>query len=138
MYLRLHHGGLRPATSIERVHSGAGSMNFASSREGQLARLQGSNYPIHLMSHDGLDQGEDLSRHIAIDVESLEEMRALLLDVEIECCQASLADQRVPILSRDQPLDFGIGPIFLWDPDGNSIEFLEQRRGISTLMNTDG
>jgi catechol 2,3-dioxygenase-like lactoylglutathione lyase family enzyme len=35
-----------------------------------------------------------------------------------------------PIGSTDRPLDFGIGTIFVRDPDGNLIEFVEKDRGI--------
>jgi catechol 2,3-dioxygenase-like lactoylglutathione lyase family enzyme len=36
--------------------------------------------------------------------------------------------RRVP----DDPLDFGTGTLFVRDPDGNLVEFLQMRRGIFT------
>ena len=34
------------------------------------------------------------------------------------------------VMSREDPLEFGIGSIFVRDPDGNLIEFLQLGHGI--------
>jgi hypothetical protein len=39
--------------------------------------------------------------------------------------------RRRDITSADEPLDFGIGTIFVEDPDGNTVEFLQPDRGIT-------
>ena len=34
------------------------------------------------------------------------------------------------VTSSNDPLDFGIGTLFVDDPDGNAVEFLQPGRGI--------
>jgi hypothetical protein len=42
--------------------------------------------------------------------------------------------QRHDIVAPGDSLDFGIGTIFVEDPDGNTVEFLQQDRGISAQI----
>ena len=39
--------------------------------------------------------------------------------------------QRHDVVSPDDPLAFGIGTLFVDDPDGNTVEFLQRDRGIT-------
>jgi catechol 2,3-dioxygenase-like lactoylglutathione lyase family enzyme len=67
-------------------------------------------------------------------VERLESILAILLEAGLSPFQANLKGEQRPIVSRDQPLDFGIGTIFVHDPDGNIVEFVERGRGIFALL----
>jgi catechol 2,3-dioxygenase-like lactoylglutathione lyase family enzyme len=64
-------------------------------------------------------------------VQSLESVVMLLLQHGLRPYQVPV-DQaaRHPILSADDPLTFGIGTVFVEDPDGNSVEFVQAGRGI--------
>lgn len=88
---------------------------------------------IHLMEPtlDQPDAPVDPARHVALDVASLEEAVTLLLRRGLKPYQATV-DQRQfkEITSPDQELDFGIGTVFVRDPDGNVIEFVQKGRGI--------
>jgi catechol 2,3-dioxygenase-like lactoylglutathione lyase family enzyme len=87
---------------------------------------------IHLMEKTVEPDGPvDPARHVALDVDSLEDVVALLLRHDCQPYQATV-DQRQhkAIVSADQPLDFGIGTVFVRDRDGNIVEFVQKGRGI--------
>ena len=67
-----------------------------------------------------------------LEVARLEEIAGLLLAHGLRPYQLTV-DQahRRDITSADEPLDFGIGTIFVEDPDGNTVEFLQRDRGIT-------
>jgi catechol 2,3-dioxygenase-like lactoylglutathione lyase family enzyme len=88
---------------------------------------------IHLMEPtlDSADAAVDPARHVALEVSSLEAVVTLLLRHGLKPYQATV-DQRQfrEITSTGTPLDFGIGTVFVKDPDGNVIEFVQKGRGI--------
>jgi catechol 2,3-dioxygenase-like lactoylglutathione lyase family enzyme len=87
---------------------------------------------IHLMrrTRPG-DDNDDPARHVALRVDRLEKVVALLLEHGCVPFQSNVEQsEHRPISSSDQPLDFGIGTVFVRDPDGNLIEFVEKDRGI--------
>jgi catechol 2,3-dioxygenase-like lactoylglutathione lyase family enzyme len=67
-----------------------------------------------------------------LEVARLEDVAALLLAHGLRPYQLTV-DQahRHDVISADEALDFGIGTIFVEDPDGNTVEFLQRDRGIS-------
>ena len=88
--------------------------------------------PIHLMQRTRAgDDTDDPARHVALRVDRLEKVVARLLEHGYIPFQSDVRQsEHRPIHSTDQPLDFGIGTIFVRDPDGNLIEFVEKDRGI--------
>lgn len=94
---------------------------------------------VHLMpgtsdSDEGRDIG-DLARHFALEVDSLEATAALLLRHGLKPFQAELnkPDGSKPgrrDITDTSDLTYGIGTIFVEDPDGNIIEFIDPSRGI--------
>lgn len=88
--------------------------------------------PIHLMERtQSGDDTDDPARHVALRVDRLEDIVALLLDRGRVPFQADVAQrEHRPIIFSDQSLDFGIGTVFVRDDDGNLIEFVERARGI--------
>ncbi len=92
-----------------------------------------AGWPVHLMpagdSAAGQDEA-DLARHLALEVESLEAIVAVLLAAKLQPFLASLQNERRFITSAGDDLSFGLGTVFVQDPDGNMIEFVEAGRGI--------
>lgn len=90
-------------------------------------------FPVHLMpaSRDELPGPMEPARHFALRVDGLESVVGLLLAHGLAPFQAT-ADQKHhrAITSADDPLDFGIGTVFVQDPDGNVVEFIEHGRGV--------
>ena len=88
--------------------------------------------PIHLMLRTRAgDDTDDPSRHVALRVDHLEEVVARLLKHGYTPFQSDVKQsEHRPLRSKEQPLDFGIGTVFVRDPDGNLIEFVERKRGI--------
>lgn len=90
---------------------------------------------IHLMpatdrSRDGNDIG-DLARHCAFRVDNLEEAVTTLLAKGLRPFQVELGagGRRKDLVDADD-LSFGIGTVFVSDPDGNVLEFVDIGRGI--------
>jgi len=94
---------------------------------------------VHLMpgtneSDAGRDIG-DLARHFALEVDNLEEIVALLLRHGYKPFQAELNKPDGSKPGRRNVMDttdltYGIGTIFVEDPDGNIVEFIDPSRGI--------
>jgi catechol 2,3-dioxygenase-like lactoylglutathione lyase family enzyme len=135
MYIALHHGGL-PTTDIARAKAfWCDTLKFVSCpAKSNWLGWDGVNYPIHLMPPESTAPSTGLSKHIAIEVAALEPILAVLLGAGLAPFQAALTGERCPLNDINQSLDFGIGTIFLYDPDGNVIEFVEKGRGIFAIL----
>lgn len=90
-------------------------------------------FPVHLMPAMVAEPAGAMepARHFALRVDRLEEVVRLLLAHGLAPFQAT-ADQQQHrrITSPDDALDFGIGTVFVQDPDGNVVEFIEHGRGV--------
>ena len=95
----------------------------------------GAGFEVHLMPSRSGKVAPDAARHFTLEVERLEEVAGLLLAHGLRPYQLTVDQaQRHDITAPDDPLDFGIGTIFVEDPDGNTVEFLQQDRGISAQI----
>ena len=91
----------------------------------------GDDYSVHLMPALMPGGRYQPARHFAFEVERLADVAALLLRHGLRPYQLTGdQSQRHDITSADAPLEFGIGTIFVEDPDGNTLEFIEANRGI--------
>jgi catechol 2,3-dioxygenase-like lactoylglutathione lyase family enzyme len=95
----------------------------------------GTGFEIHLMPSRSGTIALDAARHFTLEVERLEEAAQLLLAHGLRPYQLTV-DQahRHDVTMPGDTLDFGIGTIFVEDPDGNTIEFLQSGRGISAQI----
>lgn len=71
-------------------------------------------------------------QHFALQVPDLSEILALLLTNNQTPFQMDFQGNTKTVTVLDDPLDFGIGTLFIYDPDGNLVEFLQIGRGIFT------
>jgi catechol 2,3-dioxygenase-like lactoylglutathione lyase family enzyme len=71
-------------------------------------------------------------RHVALQVPDLWATLRVLLAGGVRVFQADFAGRECDARSADDPLDFGVGTLFVRDPDGNLIEFLQQGHGLFT------
>ena len=79
----------------------------------------------------GFEDRHDLAKHLAFEVERLEPVVERLLAGGFHPFQCGLhANDRKDITAPDDPLDFGIGTLFVFDPGGNVVEFVQSDRGI--------
>ncbi len=90
----------------------------------------GRGFALHLMPAAGPQAPEDPSRHIAFQVENLNHCCRYLLARGLRPYQMSLTMEVFWLTESEGALDKGIGTIFLDDPEGNTLEFIERRRGI--------
>ena len=71
-------------------------------------------------------------RHVALQVDDLRTALHVLLVGGVRVFQADFQSGEQEVTKVDDPLDFGVGTLFVRDPDGNLIEFLQLGHGIFT------
>ena len=69
-------------------------------------------------------------RHVALQVADLRAILGVLLAGGVRVSQIGFDGGERAVTSADDPLDFGVGSLFVRDPDGNLIEFLQLGHGI--------
>jgi len=90
---------------------------------------------LHLICIPGAVVGDAAHlayRHVALQVRDLRAVLQPLLIHGIRVVQLNFQGEERTITSPDDPLDFGVGSLFVRDPDGNLIEFLQLGHGIFT------
>ncbi len=92
----------------------------------------GHGFSLHLMPTEKPLAPGDPSRHIAFQVENLNDCCRHLLAKGLRPYQMSLTMEVFWLSDSEGPLDQGIGTIFLEDPEGNTLEFVERHRGLFT------
>jgi catechol 2,3-dioxygenase-like lactoylglutathione lyase family enzyme len=71
-------------------------------------------------------------QHFALQVPNIRDVLRLLLNASKEPFQMDFEGVSSPVRSADGPLSFGIGTLFVTDPDGNLVEFVQMGHGIYT------
>ena len=97
----------------------------------------GQTFQIHVLPNDTPGTPKSLSRHIALQVATLEEIRDKLLDAKLDAFQTDIKGNAKPITSKEDKLDFGIETVFTHDPDGNTVEFVQDGRGLIGKIGKD-
>jgi catechol 2,3-dioxygenase-like lactoylglutathione lyase family enzyme len=87
---------------------------------------------IPLRDATAADPRHHTYRHVALQVPDLRAVLRVLLAAELRVFQADFSGQERDVQSDGAPLDFGVGTLFVRDPDGNLIEFLQQGHGLFT------
>ena len=95
----------------------------------------GGIYAVHLMPPLTTDDGSfpvDAARHFALQVKNLNAVVARLLDRGERPYQMVL-DNAEPHYLQDAEgsLSYGLGTVFVNDPDDNVVKFIQLDRGIS-------
>ena len=90
----------------------------------------GKSFQLHVLPEDTPAPSRSLSRHVALQVVTLEAIRDKLLDAGHEAFQADVDGNIRTITSKEDRLIFGIETVFTHDPDGNTVEFVQEGRGL--------
>jgi catechol 2,3-dioxygenase-like lactoylglutathione lyase family enzyme len=69
-------------------------------------------------------------QHVAFQVSDLDEVLRVLLADGWKPFQMDDEGRERPVDRPGDPLDFGNGTLFVYDPDGNLLEFLQRGRGM--------
>ncbi len=87
---------------------------------------------IPLADAAAVDPPHHAYRHVALQVPDLRAVLRLLLAGKVRVSQVDFSGDERDVTSLDDPLNFGVGSLFVRDPDGNLIEFLQLGHGIFT------
>jgi catechol 2,3-dioxygenase-like lactoylglutathione lyase family enzyme len=77
-------------------------------------------------------------RHVALQLADVRAVLHILPASRQRLFQADLLGDERDVVSSGDKLDFGDGSLFVRDPDGNLIEFLQMGYGIFPAQGTDG
>ncbi len=77
---------------------------------------------------------EDFARHIALEVENLQDTVLLLLRHGLASFQSGLELAQQWHLTHANDLNFGIGTVFVADPDENVVEFAAPARCVFAMV----
>jgi catechol 2,3-dioxygenase-like lactoylglutathione lyase family enzyme len=87
---------------------------------------------IPLADGAAVDPPHHAYRHVALQVADLRAVLQVLLAGGLRVFQADFTAGERDVTSVDAPLDFGVGTLFVRDPDANLIEFLQIGHGLFT------
>jgi catechol 2,3-dioxygenase-like lactoylglutathione lyase family enzyme len=90
---------------------------------------------VHLIEIPEAEAGESLYhevQHVALQVPDLRKVLRILLEDGWKPFQMDFEGEERRVERAEDPLDFGIGTLFVYDLDGNLLEFLEEGRGLFT------
>ena len=128
----LHHIGV-PVQNMNRAEAFyVGILGLTPCEQKPNWLFAGDHFSVHLMPSRPDLERVNPARHFTLEVARLEEIAGLLLTHGLRPYQLTVDQaRRRDVTSADDPLDFGIGTIFVEDPDGNTVEFLQRDRGIT-------
>ena len=98
----------------------------------------GDTYALHLMPpYNEMGAHLDPARHFAIQTDDLEGVVGKLLAAGFKPYQLNPKPMEPPHMlnSANDDLSYGVGTVFVDDPDGNCVEFIDVNRGIFTKYN---
>ena len=72
----------------------------------------------------------DVVRHVALQVDNLNELLARLLSASLEPYQVDIQMHKKLLTDPNDDLSYGTGTVFVSDPDGNLFEFVQVGRGL--------
>jgi glyoxylase I family protein len=72
----------------------------------------------------------DVVRHVALQVDNLNELLSRLLAASLKPFQVDIQMQKKPLTDPNDDLSYGTGTIFVFDSDGNLFEFVQIGRGL--------
>ncbi len=131
----INHVGIRALdrAASERFYAGVLGLKPHPTKTNWL-RSEDGHFSIHLMpgtskSNDGNDE-TDLARHFALESDDLEGIVDGLLAAGFKPFMANITGAERKTLTDSSDLSFGIGTVFVFDPDNNLLEFVDPTRGI--------
>jgi len=90
---------------------------------------------LHLIEIDDAEIVDSLFHqinHFAMEVDSLSDVLSILIQDNHKPFQMDFEGNEKQIISADDPLGFGLGTLFVADPDENLIEFVQIGKGLFT------
>jgi catechol 2,3-dioxygenase-like lactoylglutathione lyase family enzyme len=134
----IHHVGLvvSDAPAAERFYAGALGLRRHPARRSWF--VLGATSTLHLIPRAAVpgagaadaDPPHHAYRHVALQVADLRAVLRHLLAAGVRVTQVGFDGGERVVTAGDDPLDFGVGTLFVRDPDGNLIEFVQPGHGI--------
>ena len=136
-----HHTGVRAFDMDESraFYCGVLGMEANPAKDNWLGVPGVDHQFVHLMpakdvprpSEGAGEDARDGANHVALETLDLHAVVARLLETGLKPFQTEIDfSKRQDVTAADQPLEFGIGTVFVLDPAGNVVEFIQRDRGI--------
>ena len=130
-FLPASHEVIEGPAGVERFYIGILGMRRHHSRPFWLVLNDRSTlHLIHLPDASIADSRCHSFRHFALQVLDLRAVLTVMLDHRVRVFQTDFHGEELDVTSPEADLDFGTGSLFVHDPDGNTIEFLQLGHGI--------
>jgi catechol 2,3-dioxygenase-like lactoylglutathione lyase family enzyme len=131
---KLHHVAI-PAHDFARLQTFyIGVLGLQAHPEKPNWLRAGDGFTVHLMPSQAQVGTARVEQHFALQVDLLHDLLAHLLHQHLDPWQASLDGQVHHIVDPADPLDFGIGSLFIVDPENNVIEFVQKNKGLFAII----
>lgn len=93
-----------------------------------------SRSTIHLIHQPALPEDGGSPRlamqHVALQVPELREVLRVLVAARVRVFQVDFQGNEKVLESADESIDFGVGSLFVRDPEGNLVEFMQLGHGV--------
>ena len=133
---RLHHVAI-PANDFARLQAFyTGVLGLQAHPEKPNWLRAGDGFSVHLMPSQTQFGSVRVEQHFALQVDSLHDLLAHLLAQHLDPWQASLDGQVHHVVDPADSLDFGLGSLFIVDPENNVIEFLQKDKGFFATISS--
>jgi catechol 2,3-dioxygenase-like lactoylglutathione lyase family enzyme len=133
---KLHHVAI-PAHDFALLHAFyTGVLGLEAHPEKPNWLRAGDGFNVHLMTSETKSGPARVEQHYALQVDSLHDLLDHLLDEHLEPWQASLDGQVHRVVDPDDPLEFGLGSLFIVDPENNVIEFVQKDKGFFAAISS--
>ena len=133
---KLHHVAI-PAHDFTRLQAFyIGVLGLQAHPEKSNWLRAGDGFTVHLMPSSASFGAVRIEQHFALQVDSLESLLAHLLERSISPWQATLDGQVHVVIDPADSLDFGLGSLFIADPENNVIEFVQKDKGLFAILSS--
>jgi catechol 2,3-dioxygenase-like lactoylglutathione lyase family enzyme len=133
---KLHHVAI-PANDFALLQAFyTGDLGLQAHREKPNWLRAGDGFNVHLMTSETKFGGARVEQHYTLQVASLHDLLGHLLGEHLEPWRARLDGQVHRVVDPDDPLEFGLGSLFIVDPENNVIEFVQSDKGFFATISS--
>ena len=131
-YQGIHHVGLRVTNKEKAKQFFLDVLGLQQHERIPVWFIAGASmiHVIEISNEHAEPSSADTVRHVALQVDNLNELLPRLLAASLEPFQMDMAMREKQVTDPNDDLSYGTGTLFVSDPDGNLFEFIQIGRGL--------